>query len=185
MYLLYKKEDKYMLDIKSKFPIIIVEGCDASGKSTLINQLMERHPNNCYLHCAVTNDINSLHQNAIDTALVASQERWVFIDRLHLSETIYGTVFRNGPSYDVEAFDKMITDSIPTLKKILCMVDKETSLAKHAERKDKEMFNDISKVWDMYSDVAKNDKSWTVYNWKTDTIDLDTLEVKHNSKESM
>lgn len=172
-----------MLDIKPKFPIIIVEGVDASGKSTLINKLMERHPNNCYLHCAVTNDINSLHQNAIDTALVASQERWVFIDRLHLSETIYGTVFRNGPSYDVAAFDKMITDGISTLKKILCIVDKETALAKHAERKDKEMFDDISKVYDLYADVAKNDKSWTVYNWKTDAIDLDTLEVKHNSKE--
>lgn len=172
-----------MLSIDPKFPIIICEGVDASGKSTLINKLMERHPNNCYIHCAVTNDINSLHQNAIDTALVASQERWVFIDRLHLSETIYGTVFRNGPSYDVEAFDKMITSRIPTLKKILCHVSKETSLAKHAERKDKEMFDDIAKVWDMYDAVSKTDKSWTVYNWKTDTIDLDTLEVKHNLKE--
>ena len=173
-----------MLSIDPKFPIIICEGVDASGKSTLINKLMERHPNNCYIHCAVTNDINSLHVNAIDTALVASQERWVFIDRLHLSETIYGTVFRNGPSYDVEAFDKMITSRIPTLKKILCHVDKDTSLAKHAERKDKEMFDDVSKVWDMYDAVSKTDKSWTVYNWKTDTIDLDTLEVKHNAKEN-
>lgn len=173
-----------MLDIEPKFPIVICEGVDAAGKTTLINSLMERHPNNCYIHCAVTNDINSLHKNAINTALVASQERWVFIDRLHLSETIYGTVFRNGPSYDVEHFDKMITNRIPTLKKILCMVDKETSLAKHAERRDKEMFDDISKVWDMYNDFAKTDKSWIVYNWKTDTIDLDTLEVKRNSKES-
>lgn len=173
-----------MLSIEPKFPIIICEGADCQGKSTLINKLMERHPNNCYLHCAVTNDINSLHQNAIDTALVASQERWVFIDRLHLSEKIYATVFRNGPSYDVDAFDKMITSRIPTLKKILCIVDKETSLAKHSERKDKEMFDDISKVWDMYANVVKNDRSWTVYNWKTDTIDLNTLEVKHNSKDN-
>lgn len=171
-----------MLNVNSKFPIIVCDGCDASGKSTLINKLMERHPNNCYIHCAVTNDINSLHQNAIDTALVASQERWVFIDRLHLSEKIYATVFRNGPSYDVDAFDRMITNHIPTLKKILCIVDKDTSLAKHAERKDKEMFDDISKVWDMYNDVAHTDKSWIVYNWKTDTIDLDTLEVTYGTK---
>ena len=41
------------------------------------------------------------------------------------------------------------------------------------------MFDDISRVWDMYNDVANTDKSWTVYNWKTDTIDLDTLEVKN------
>ncbi len=170
-----------MLDIIPKFPIIIVDGVDASGKSTLINQLMERHPNNCYIHNAVTNDIKALHENTIDAALVASQEHWVFIDRLHLSEKIYGTVFRNKPSYDVDAFDKMVMSKVPTLKKILCVVDKETSLAKHAERKDKEMFDDISTVYDLYADVAKNDKTWTVYNWKTDTIDLDTLEVKHKS----
>lgn len=161
---------------KQLFPILLIEGADASGKSTLISQLMEHHPNNCYIHCAVTDDINSLHQNAIDTALVAARERWVFIDRLHLSEKIYATVFRDGPSYDVDAFDREIS-KIPSLKKILCVVDKETTLAKHAARKDKEMFDDISKVWDMYRDVAENDKSWTVYNWKTDNIDLDTLKV--------
>ena len=171
-----------MLNIEAKYPIIIVEGPDASGKSTLINQLMERHPNNCYLHNAVTDDIASLHKNTIDAALVASQEHWVFIDRLHLSEKIYGTIFRNGPSYDVDAFDIAILYRIPMVKKILCMVDKETSLAKHAERKDKEMFDDISKVWDMYNDVKDG---WIRYSWKTDEIDLDTLEVKYNAKENI
>lgn len=172
-----------MLDLKPVFPIILCDGADACGKSTLINQLMERHPNNCYIHNAVTRDIKTLHENTIDAALVASQEHWVFIDRLHLSEKIYGTVFRNRPSYDVDAFDKMIS-KIPNLKKILCLVDKETALAKHAARKDQEMFDDISTVYDLYSDVAMNDKSWTTYNWKTDIIDLDTLEVKHNMKEN-
>lgn len=162
-----------MLKIDPKFPIVIVEGCDASGKSTLISQLMERHPNNCYIHNAVTDNIELLHDNTIDAALVASQEHWVFIDRLHLSEKIYGTVFRNGPSYNVDQFDKMIS-SITKVHKILCLIDKDTSLAKHAGRKDKEMFDDISRVWDMYNEVTDG---WIRYNWKTDNIDLDTLEV--------
>ena len=81
-----------MLNIEPKFPIIIVEGPDACGKSTLINQLMEKYPNNCYIHNAVTNNIKTLHENTIDTALVASQEHYVFIDRLHLSEKIYGNI---------------------------------------------------------------------------------------------
>lgn len=163
-----------MLNIEPKFPIVICEGPDASGKSTLINQLMERHPNNCYIHNAVTQDIHSLHKNTIDAALVASQEHWVFIDRLHLSEQIYGTIFRNGPSYDVSTFDREL-DNILNLHRILCMVDKETSLAKHAERKDKEMFDDISKVWDMYNSIEQSPARWKRYNWKTDVIDLDTL----------
>ena len=173
-----------MLHIEPKFPIVLVCGCDASGKSTLISQLMEKHPNNCYIHNAVTNDIESLHKNTIDAALVASQEHWVFIDRMHLSEKIYGTIFRNGPSYDIDALDKKI-NIIPQFYKILCHVSKETSLAKHSERIDQEMFDDISKVWDMYDDVAKNDNSWIVYNWKTDMIDLDTLKVMHSIKEKM
>lgn len=169
-----------MLKIDPKFPIVIVEGADCQGKSTLINQLMERHPNNCYIHNAITNDIKSLHENTIDAALVASQEHWVFIDRLHLSEKIYGTIFRNGPSYSIDTFEKEL-DNIPNLYRILCVVDKETSLAKHAARKDKEMFDDISKVWDMYNDVYDG---WARYNWKTDEIDLDILEIKHNAKEN-
>ena len=162
-----------MLQIEPKFPIVVVEGPDASGKSTLISQLMERHPNNCYIHNAVTNDIKSLHENTIDTALVASQEHWVFIDRLHLSEKIYSTIFRNGPSYDIESFDKKLC-SMKNIYRVLCMVDKETSISKHSERKDKEMFYDISIVWYMYNDVKNG---WILYNWKTDAIDLDTLEV--------
>jgi molecular chaperone DnaK len=47
----------------------------------------------------------------------------------------------------------------------------------------KEMFDDISRVWDMYNDIALNDTSWTTYNWKTDLIDLDTLNVIKNGKD--
>lgn len=171
-----------MLNIEPKFPIIIVEGPDACGKSTLIHQLMEKYPNNCYIHNAVTNNIKTLHENTIDAALVASQEHYVFIDRLHLSEKIYGNIFRDGESYDIDYFDKQITNNIPTLKKILCIVDKDISLSKHAERKEKEMFNDISNVWDMYNEIACNDSTWIVYNWKTDEMDFNTFEVKHNVK---
>ena len=37
------------------------------------------------------------------------------------------------------------------------------------------MFDDVSKVWDMYNSV--NDKTWIKYNWKTDTIDLNDFTV--------
>lgn len=154
------------------FPITIVEGCDCSGKSTLIKQLMAAHPNNCYIHNAVAEDIYALHKNTIDIAIEASKHHWVFIDRLHLSEKVYGMVFRNGPSYDVELFDKTL-DSIPNLKRILCMVDKDTVLKIHASRKDIEMFDNVSRVWDLYNEVT----SWHRYNWKTDNIDLNTLEI--------
>ena len=157
-----------------KYPILIIEGCDASGKSTLAQQIMEKYPNHAYMHNAITDDIYSLHKNTITSAIEASKEHIVVIDRLHLSEKIYGTLYRGGSSYDVDAFDKYL-NTISNIKKILCIVDKETCLAKHDGRKEKEMFDDVSKVWDMYNSV--NDKTWIKYNWKIDTIDLNDFTV--------
>ena len=169
-----------MLQIYPKFPVVIVEGCDCSGKSTLIKQLMDKHPNNCYMHNAVTDDIKSLHENTIDAALVASQQHWVFIDRLHLSEKIYGTIFRKGPSYDIDLLNLQI-DSLNAngnIHRILCLIDKDSTLKMHSSRQEIEMFDTISKVWDMYNEVD----GWKKYNWKTDTIDLDTLKITPNTK---
>ena len=49
--------------------VIIIEGCDASGKSTLASQIMQKYPNYMYIHNAVTDDIQSLHENTIDVAM--------------------------------------------------------------------------------------------------------------------
>ena len=154
--------------------VIIIEGCDASGKSTLASQIMQKYPNYMYIHNAVTDDMQSLHENTIDVAMCASVDHTVIIDRLHLSEKIYGTIFRNKTAYDTDEFDAIVT-KLPNVVKILCVVDKETSMSKHAERKDIEMYDNVSKVWDMYNDVT--DPSWIRYNWKTDNINLDTFEV--------
>ena len=142
---------------------------------------MEKHPNNCYIHNAVTNDITTLHRNTIEAAIVASRQHWVFIDRLHLSEKIYSTIFRNGPVYDITEFDSEL-NTIPNLYKILCHVDKDVALSKHSERKNIEMFNDVSKVWDMYNDIVKNDTTWKTYDWRHDVFDLDTLEITKGVK---
>lgn len=160
--------------------ILVIEGCDCAGKSFLANQIMKAYPNHVYIHNAVTDDIYALHKNTIDAAIEASKHHLVIVDRLHLSEKVYGTVFRNGPSYDYEKFDKWL-DTIPNLKKILCIVDKETCLKKHSERLEDEMFHhSMDKVWTMYNDV--NDPSWTRYNWKTDEFDFSDFTVKHGVK---
>lgn len=127
--------------------IIILEGCDASGKTTLAQKLMKAYPNHVYMHNAVTDDIYSLHKNSVEAAIEASRHHLVIIDRLHLSEKVYGTVFRSGPSYDYDMFDAWL-DTIPNLKKMLCIVDRETCLNKHDERLEDEMFHhDMGKVW--------------------------------------
>ena len=167
--------------------IILLCGPDGSGKSYLADQIMKKYPNHVYIHNAVTNDIKSLHENTVRAAILASEQHTVIIDRLHISEKVYGTLFRNGPSYDISNIERMLDETqrrYGNVVKIMCMVDKDTSTGIHSRRKESgdEMFDDNSSVWDMYDKELKNlSSSWKVYNWKTDSIDLNTFEVKKNA----
>lgn len=152
----------------TKNPVIILEGPDCSGKTTLANQLMAQFKNCIYIHCSTSDDIESLHIAAITTAIEASNDFPVIIDRLHLSEEIYGKIFRNKVAYNTKLFEEKLSGCLNAYK-VLCLIDKETTLKLHKERKNQEMFDNISKVWDEYSKV----KTWKRYNWKTDKFNLE------------
>ena len=151
-----------------KNPIIILEGPDCSGKTTLANELMSKYRNHVYIHNAVCSDIEKLHQNAMSSAIQLSDDFVVIIDRLHLSEKIYGKIFRNKVAYNTDLFDKKISKIIGVYK-VLCLTDKETTLKLHKERKNIEMFEDISRVWDAYNEV----KIWKKYNWKKQKFNIE------------
>ena len=151
-------------------PIIICEGPDFAGKTTLTNDLMQKYRNHVYIHCAVTPNILSLHTNAIRSALKLSQDFTVIIDRLHYSELVYGPIFRNGVSYDVKKFDEYYTSSSFSnieIYKILCLPPKEIVLEGFKKRAAQggEMFDTVEKVYDEY---AKNPLGWTIYDWTKD-----------------
>jgi len=163
-----------MSTLKNK--IILLDGPDFSGKSTLANSLMQRFRNHVYIHCAVTPDIFALHTNAIEEAIKLSKDFTVIIDRLHYSELIYGPIFRNRVSYDVESFDRNYsTDNFQNIRKILCLPPKEVVLEGFKKRAAAggEMFDTVEKVYDEYS---KNPLEWNVYDWTKDgkePIDLE------------
>lgn len=159
----------------TKNPIIILEGPDCSGKTTLANELMSKYKNHAYIHNAVSDDIEQLHINAIASAFVLSDDFVVIIDRLHLSEQIYGTIFRNKVAYDTAKIDDKL-NSMSNIYKVLCLTDKKSTLEKHKERKNIEMFDNISKVWDAYSKV----KGWKKYNWKKDKFNLEDYHAKYS-----
>lgn len=155
-----------------KYPIIILEGPDCSGKTTLADKLIKKYKNAVYIHNAVSDDILSLHTRAWLNAFNLSENFVVIIDRLHLSEEIYGNLFRHRISYDTDTFDKKIS-GIKNVYKVLCLTDKETTLKLHAERKGSEMFDNISKVWDAYSKV----ENWKKYDWQKDEFNLEDYEA--------
>ena len=160
----------------SKNPIIIIEGSDFSGKSTLANELMQKYRNHVYIHCAVTPNIFALHQTAITNGIGLSEDFTVIIDRLHYSELVYGPIFRNGVSYDVKKFDEHYSSKhFPNIYKILCLPPKEIVLEGFKKRAAQggEMFDTVEKVYDEY---AKNPLGWTIYDWTKDgkqPIDLE------------
>ena len=154
-------------------PVIIIDSCDYSGKTTLANTLMQKYRNHVYIHCAVTPDIYALHTNAIENALKMSKDFAVIIDRLHYSELVYGPIFRNGASYDIKKFDEYYSaKNFPNIYKILCLPPKEIVLNGFKQRalKGGEMFDTVEKVYDEY---AKNPLGWQIYDWTRDGNDID------------
>lgn len=82
--------------------ILVLEGADGTGKTTLARELVARY-SAFYIHNGLWPDIWKRHVAALRLALRKSQEQLVIIDRLWLSEQIYGDTFRAGPAYDLGA----------------------------------------------------------------------------------
>lgn len=81
--------------------IIILEGADAAGKTTLANVFRERYGAR-YLHGKLFNDPWRSHLAIARYALKLADTRLVVVDRHWLSHLAYGAVFDNG-RYDVAA----------------------------------------------------------------------------------
>ena len=89
--------------------IVVCEGADASGKTTLARHLVERYDAR-YLHNGIHREMWTRHAGALRRAVRLAETRLVVVDRLWLSELVYGRVFRGGPAYDVGArcFDRVL-----------------------------------------------------------------------------
>lgn len=82
--------------------IVVLEGADGTGKTTLARALVAKH-DAFYIHNGLWPNMWQRHLAAVDLAIRRSQQQLVVIDRLFLSEQIYGQVFRGGPAYDLGA----------------------------------------------------------------------------------
>jgi len=89
--------------------LIVLEGPDGAGKTTLAQKLIELDvkagkPTPLYLHGRYwRRHIWSWHAGMLRYAARESRRRLVVIDRHWLSECIYGTAIRQGPAYGASA----------------------------------------------------------------------------------
>lgn len=82
--------------------IIVLEGADATGKTTLAKTLVRKFGAR-YLHLGIHRDIWRWHLAAVRRAVRLAEHHLVVVDRLWLSEQAYGQAFRGGPAYDLGA----------------------------------------------------------------------------------
>ncbi len=77
--------------------LILIEGADRQGKTTLATRLAERHGAAIY-HCGYRfrDRIFAYHAAVLRRAVAESCHRLVVIDRHWLSEAVYGNVYRGG-----------------------------------------------------------------------------------------
>lgn len=89
--------------------IIILEGGDSSGKTTLAEAFKKKYPNSHYLHGVPFADCFTEHLKMLKEAIRLSRQKLVIVDRHWISEQVYGPVVRGRSQYDLagRCFDRM------------------------------------------------------------------------------
>jgi hypothetical protein len=140
--------------------LVILEGPDGAGKTTLAQSLAEQF-GGIYVHrtYSPTMDIWEHHAEAYQIAQARAHEQLVIVDRLWPSELIYGRVFRGkgyyGP-YNARSMDRVSLRFCAI--HVLCIPDDIEYIVKtHAEKKAKglEMFDTVREVAVRYVDWAR------------------------------
>ena len=160
--------------------LFIIDSVDHSGKTKLCEHLIEKYRFN-YYHCGVMSNITEYHQNVLDLVfkdIKNTNGNWV-IDRMHLSEEVYGNIFRNGPEYDWKEWNQKIVDKCKeldiTYKIIMCLTPRDIVIKGHAERNANgdEMFDTVAPVYDAYAKLYEENKNFIDFYKYDFTFDPD------------
>lgn len=143
--------------------IYVLEGADASGKSTLANYIIGQKKS-AYIHATyyAGMEVKKHHETIVEASLLLAKDgNDVVIDRLCFSEYAYGKVFRDGQSYDVKEFwDKFIkaaNDSNIDIKLVLC----RPQVSNFGEEDREEMFDSMVGINEAYDEILPAGRYFT------------------------
>jgi thymidylate kinase len=132
--------------------IIIFEGPDGVGKTTLINHFRKEFKNSYYMHLRVHKDMKLWHTASMRLAIKKKNKgKLVLIDRHWPSEQCYSYIYRDGPSYDARfIYDKLKTEG--TLYVWCSPENTDKVKANHRINREEreEEYYDIDKVVELY-----------------------------------
>ena len=150
--------------------VVLVDGPDAAGKTTLAEKLIEmNYGNGIILHATYRfkDKIPVYHGAILRKAIRLSKKTLVIIDRLHISEYIYAKVFRGGTKWpwQLPVFNQICKSlHIPI---IICVPSSlEQGIEWFAKTKQErcEMFDNIEGVIKEYIEYVKHTKNIMIYN---------------------
>lgn len=132
--------------------IIVLEGADCTGKTTLAKMIHENSPGSVYLHNG-PNDNSVFHYMDQLTRGSGVGAPLTIIDRMWLSELIYGSIVRNSVTSDILKVVKFFNCLSAVM--IMCVRADLTAHLKHFESLDREEYgrSHISQIVKMYHDL--------------------------------
>jgi len=87
--------------------IIILEGCNKGGKTTLVNKIKEFNPNKNFelIKCSQPKDGDAYkeYSNILDKVENNKDKNYI-IDRFHFGSYVYGPIYRGKPDFNLEKF---------------------------------------------------------------------------------
>lgn len=136
--------------------IIILEGPDGCGKTTLANHFIEKYDAK-YMHLTWSEDLEKcMDKYQIESLLNAEQlskDHLVIIDRLWISEIVYSDVYREGSQYrGLHQTMKLLIDKMDAIN-IVCLPEGEQDYYLHFQKlKDEreEMYTNPVKALEVY-----------------------------------
>lgn len=166
--------------------ILLVDGPDASGKTTLANNIIKWNGGNgIILHATYRfkDKMPSYHMALLRKAIKLSKHQLVIIDRLHISEYVYAKVFRGGTKWPeafkyFESFCRGL--NIPIILCVPETIQRGLIWFENAKQERPEMYEDIKEVIQEYCNYAnahKYDKNIIIYNRDFAEAYTDTYEA--------
>lgn len=147
--------------------VIIIEGVNKSGKTSLVNKIKENFPNKDFqiVKCSQPEIIDGVNQAYYQYIKILEDiknnpDKNYIIDRFHFGSYVYGPIYRKMPDFGRKLFEK-IEDEIVKLNYIfiLAIADKDFVEKKFVEENEEfAKVELIQKEIDLFKKTAKMSK---------------------------